>query len=385
MPSYNDLNPQGFLGQEWAADESGRIRTVERLLALRAGLNDQDDGIPPRAMNTLLIGTWNIREFDSANWGARLPESYAYIAEIVDRFDLVAVQEVREDLRALERLMDRLGHHWSYLVSDVTDVALTAGNGERLAFLFDTRKVRFLGQTGELVLPPLRVTTRDAKGKKSTTTVPAKQAARTPLMAAFQVGWTKFVLTTVHIVWGDDEADPTDRVEEIGQIARFIKDRSETPSEPIHNFVVLGDFNIFSGSDETMRALEVGGGFTIPDAIKRADGSNIKRDRKYDQIVFRNRPERFEHTGRAGVFDTYKYVMTSADEPAYRPYIDRYIGARHAEGKKTPKPPKDQKAAVTQYNAWRTHQMSDHLPLWAEFRVDFADTYLNEIRLPAQP
>ena len=334
-------------------------------------------------MNKLLIGTWNIREFDSGNWGARLPESYAYIAEIVDRFDLVAVQEVREDLRALERLMDRLGQHWSYLVSDVTDRALTAGNGERLAFLFDTRKVRFLGQTGELVLPPLRVSTVDASGKKVTATVPAKQAARTPLMAAFQVGWTKFVLTTVHIVWGDDKAAPPDRVEEIGQIARFLKDRSETPTEPVHNFVLLGDFNIFSASDDTMVALEKGGGFTIPDAIKQADGSNIKGDRKYDQIAYRNRPERFEHTNRAGVFDYYQYVMTDADERAYRPYIDRYIQERHAAGKKTPKLPKDHKAAVTQYNAWRTHQLSDHLPLWAEFRVDFADTYLSEIRQPA--
>jgi len=381
VPYYADLNPRGALGPEWAADEQARVRAIDRLLALRAALDDPGTGVPPRSMNTLLLGTWNIREFDSDNWGTRLPESYAYMAEIIDRFDLVAVQEVREDLQALERLMHRLGKHWAYLVSDVADKARTAGNGERLAYLYDTRKVRFLGQTGELVLPPLKVKTKDASGKTVTQIVPAEQAARTPLMAAFQVGWTKFVLTTVHIVWGSDQANPPNRVEEIRAIANFLKERSDTPTEPIHNFVVLGDFNIFAGGDATLAALE-SGGFTIPDAIKQADGSNIKRNRKYDQIAFRHRPERFEHTGRAGVFDYYPHVFTGDDRPAYRPYIDRYIAERRAHNKKTPKEPKDDKAAATQYGAWRTHQMSDHLPLWAEFRVDFANTYLNEVRVP---
>ena len=34
---------------------------------------------------------------------------------------------------------------------------------------------------------------------------------------------------------------------------------------------------------------------------------------------------------------------------------------------------------MRQFNLWRTYQMSDHLPLWAEFRVDFSDDYLREI------
>jgi hypothetical protein len=30
----------------------------------------------------------------------------------------------------------------------------------------------------------------------------------------------------------------------------------------------------------------------------------------------------------------------------------------------------------------RTYQMSDHLPLWAEFRIHFSDEYLTEIAAP---
>lgn len=109
------------------------------MIELRDALDRTPGAPPPRDLGTLLLGTWNLREFDSATWGARLLESYLYIAEIVNRFDLVAIQEVRQDLRALQRLRDRLGSHWDWLVSDVTDGK--AGNGERLAFLYDTRKV----------------------------------------------------------------------------------------------------------------------------------------------------------------------------------------------------------------------------------------------------
>ena len=54
---------------------------------------------------------------------------------------------MRADLRALKDLQYRLGPNWSYLVSDVTRG--TAGNQERLAYLYDTRKVRFLGIAGD--------------------------------------------------------------------------------------------------------------------------------------------------------------------------------------------------------------------------------------------
>jgi len=75
-------------------------------------------------------------------------------------------------------------------------------------------------------------------------------------MAAFQVGWTKFVLATVHIIYGDKTAEPVARVEEIGQIARFLRHRTDIKTEPIRAIIIiLGDFNIFSDSDATLREI----------------------------------------------------------------------------------------------------------------------------------
>jgi len=120
--------------------EEGK-RTAERLLKLREALERE---IPERRIGgTLLLATWNIREFDSATYGDRRDEPLLYIAEIIDHFDLVAVQEVRDNLKALERLMDLLGSWWKHLLTDVTEGR--PGNRERMAFLYDSRKVRFGG------------------------------------------------------------------------------------------------------------------------------------------------------------------------------------------------------------------------------------------------
>ncbi|MDR0491100.1 MAG: hypothetical protein LBH28_07655, partial [Oscillospiraceae bacterium] len=84
MPAYPSIKR--------ISDNSEKARVVERLLALRAQLNRD---IPAKtATEPLLLATWNIREFGDN----RRSESLHYIAEIISRFDLVAVQEVASNL-----------------------------------------------------------------------------------------------------------------------------------------------------------------------------------------------------------------------------------------------------------------------------------------------
>ena len=91
-----------------------------------------DKVIPPKTVDpTLLLATWNIREFGGTKSDGREKEPLFYIAEIMSRFDMIAVQEVRDNLDALEELMTILGGWWKYLVSDVTLGA--QGNRERHA------------------------------------------------------------------------------------------------------------------------------------------------------------------------------------------------------------------------------------------------------------
>jgi hypothetical protein len=162
-------------------------------------------------------------------------------------------------------------------------------------------------------------------------------------------------------------------------LAKFLGAEAKSKTAWAKNMIVLGDFNIFSTSDATMRALTEDGDFAVPEGVKDLSGTNLGRNRKYDQIAYRAKGARFESTGRAGAFDYYEHVFKADDSSTYRPYIDEYIEKRHAAGKKSPKKPADAAAALSQFKTWRTYQMSDHLPLWAEFRVDFSDDYLREI------
>ncbi len=49
---------------------------------------------------------------------------------------------------------------------------------------------------------------------------------------------------------------------------------------------------------------------------------------------------------------------------------------------KTGKPAKTDLAA---FKTWRTWQMSDHLPLWAEIKMDFTEAYLSSLKSKNEP
>ncbi len=120
-----------------------------------------DHSIPAKQLDhNLLIATWNLRAFGglTEKWVSGAADSpkrnladICYIAAVASRFDAMAVQEVRGDLRALRYLLKALGPDWGVIMTDVTESA--GGNDERLAFLFDTRRVKPSGLAGEFAEP----------------------------------------------------------------------------------------------------------------------------------------------------------------------------------------------------------------------------------------
>ena len=354
MPAYRRLD-----------EEPTKARILDGLGRLRAQLKAE---VPARTLDaTLLLATWNVREFDSPAYGTRTRDAQYFIAEVVSHFDLVAVQEVRRDLTALYTLVELLGPDWRFVMTDATEGR--AGNDERMVFLYDSRKVEFTGLAGEVVLPPI-VTKVDGR----TVTTPAGQVARTPYTVGFRCGWTTFQLATVHILWGESVEDSPPRTEEIRQVAGFLAARADDPvadrASGLGTLVLLGDFNIFRPESAGLAALGEHG-WEVPKELQAIGGSNLAGDRKYDQIAVRPDRHWFEPTGRAGVVDYYQSVMRAEDEAAYRPdmgdaYAATKVGVARSEAQRH-----------TYYRSyWRTFQMSDHLPLWIEVRTDYADEYL---------
>ena len=120
---------------------------VEDIARLRRRIKDSK--LPGKLTDcNLLIGTWNIRAFGNIykKWEEN-PQSpkrnlraMAYIAEIIRRLDVVAIQEVKRDTTGIRMLVNEfLGPDWGLIISDVT--VGSEGNAERLIEL--ARKVGY--------------------------------------------------------------------------------------------------------------------------------------------------------------------------------------------------------------------------------------------------
>jgi len=311
---------------------------ADRLLRLRALLNGQI--ISKRRANSLIVGSWNIRHFDGGR--KRLPESYHYIAEIIDHFDICAIQEVK-DIESMEKLMRLLGRNWDYFINDSSGEG--RGNHERMAFVYNRDKVFFRNLIGELVL---------SKG-----VLPGdEQVGRTPFFASFQSGWFKFTLCSAHIVFEEAAGRPL-REDEINAIAAILKQRANAADE-VH--IMLGDMNIETLSDAGMKALQ-NNGFLVPDL----GTTSLVGSKYYDQIAFTG-PAKETRMLNKGVIRWQEAVFGDHDAAAYEA-----IAAATREPPHTGQPYSNWASA---YQSWRTHEMSDHLPVWIELEVDYSNEYL---------
>ncbi len=187
------------------------------------------------------------------------------------------------------------------------------------------------------------------------------QFARQPFLVALQAGWLKLVLCTVHIYYGKGRAGLARRNAEIRALTKFLAKRaqSEKDSDANNFFVVLGDFNIVGRDHATMKSLTTND-FDVPEALQSVPGTNVPKDKAYDQIAYWTGKGKWEtvtmfEVARAGVFDFFETVYTDADEEIYKPLMEK---------------------ESWKYKDWRTFQMSDHLPMWIELRTDFAEEYL---------
>lgn len=328
------------------------IRTIEDVVRLRRRLA----GVPPKRVDhNLLICSWNIRAFGglhplwSENEGSpkRNLRGLALIAEVIPRFDVIAVQEVRRETTALRRLLDDfLGPAWDVILSDVTVGA--QGNTERLAFIYDTRRVRLSGLAGEIVLPPVEVDVEDPDtGETIVELQPARQFARTPYIVGFEAAGTRFSLLTAHIEYGGGADDRIDEIEALAaHTAAEIRDRA-TDSE-YGPLIVLGDFNIDKRGDDPLFQAFVSTGLTVPAALRGLKTTYGTEPKFYDQIAWFMGAMGLGFSGRAGVVD----------------FVDAVF--------------KD----LSTFSM--TYRVSDHFPLWAEFVLDRSEAQMAE-RLGVDP
>lgn len=286
-------------------------------------------GVPARSESRLLVGTWNI-----ANLGAhaRRPDDLRVIAGILSFFDLVAVQECREDCGHLQDILRNMGSSYRLLFSDA------GGNNERLVFIYRPRKVTLLEKIGEIAFPP-----SDYKNIK----IPGVARRfdgfdRTPYLAAFRAGKTAFMFVNVHSFFGSmSRASVERRALETLAVARWADRRRRSRFAFTKEIFVMGDFNMPKREK----------GDAIYDALTRLGlelprhstevGSSLSTDNHYDQVAYFP-GESADLLVQSGVFDydtvAFRELWESRDAKDFKTYCRYYI--------------------------------SDHRPLWVELKPE---------------
>jgi endonuclease/exonuclease/phosphatase family metal-dependent hydrolase len=310
----------GSISQELA---KGLLALQSRIAAAKIPSSKLDESIN--------LATWNIRDFGKVR---RSEAAVHYIAEIIGQFDLVGLVELRDNLTDLGRVLKILGPYWRAVYSDMIPDA--GGNHERVAYIFDKRAVVFNGLAAEAQAP---------RKKDGTEYLSEKSFWRSPYFASFKSGIFDFVVLTTHIRWGDSlEA----RTKEIGMLADWIDAKRQEKYSEDKDLMVMGDFNIPSRQDPTFAAITKYG-LQIPSKLLGAPGTNLVKDKRYDQILhYPIYPANFNAAG--GVLDFY--------------IDDSHITELFPDGL--------DKTAFT-------YQLSDHLPLWIQINTDISGFELEQI------
>ena len=345
---YYDNIPKGgisFTAQTSIPEQ--KTRTHKNLKLLNQEIKDQ---LPKKSnKNNLLLATWNIKELGGARYGGRSEEALAYIAEVISHFDIVAVQEVKEDLRPLEQVMGYLGKHWEKKFTGVTDG--NSGNNERLGFIYDNRKIQLGDMTDQIVL----------REDKRTDSLITRQIARTPYLAEFIFNESSIHFCNVHFYFGAQDGPRLQRrLDEIRNTTAYLIKRLEDKSNPMSHMVLLGDMNVVKLDHQTMTVLKESG-FFVPD-ISINKPTSIFKERYYDQIAFATKNENFKfNILSGGSLDFFQFVYRDEDLPIYEPVFSESYRAGRA--------PETTEKKSKYYKIWKSHQMSDHLVKWIELSL----------------
>jgi endonuclease/exonuclease/phosphatase family metal-dependent hydrolase len=226
-----------------------------------------------------------------------------------------------------------MGGTWRMLFSD------TAGNDERMAFLYDSRKAKVLEEIGEIAVPPKDLPHIKLPGVTET----FHGFDRNPYLATFQVGQTSLLFVNVHLCYGSEaKTDMNRRALETFAVARWADQRRKSEFSFAREVVALGDFNMpkQDPGDPIFQAL-TSKGLEVPKHTSEV-GSNQASDKHYDQIAF------FPGDTKAcfkqmGVFDFDTVLFKSLWNDSARTKAD--------------------------FDAYTRYYMSDHRPLWMELGV----------------
>jgi len=167
-------------------------------------------------ISEIKLATWNIRILSN---GSRDDTELAEIADILKRYDLIAIQEARDTI-VLDRLKTILPEY-NYIAS--SPVGRTVK--EIYAYFYKPSVISTIGTA--YTFPD-----------------PNDLFIREPYIACFRAGNFDFTLITIHVLYGDSETERREEIKLLDDVLLNV-DQNNDDEEDI---ILLGDFN-FNSTD----------------------------------------------------------------------------------------------------------------------------------------
>lgn len=295
----------------------------------------QHRGVPAKADDNLLVLTWNIEMLGAKK---RSPEDYRLIAEFIRPFDVAAIQEVKSNLEGLRAVLQNLPGYYRTIFTD------TAGNAERLAFVYDSRRVRAREQIAELAIPEAQMHDYDLPEKNRK----FNGFDRNPFLVSFERRGYRLTLANVHIYFGKESGvEYLKRLVEVHALAKWASREVRRKYAFDRNVVLIGDMNVerMDEADPVFQSL-IAFGYKPTDWTTKV-GTSLDDTKHFDQVAIY--PKRTLAPKVAGVLNLDKHLF-------------REIWSRHNLDPNS----------ASDLKSWREYcekHISDHRPLWASFGV----------------
>lgn len=167
---------------------------------------------PAGADEPFTLATWNVRFLSN---GSRDDAELTLIAQIISRYEFVALQEAR-DTAVLDRLLAMLPDY-TYLASP----PVGRGVSERYAFFYRPARVSVVAPAA--LCPD-----------------PDDRFIREPFVGHFRVDQFDFTVITIHVIFGDSVAERRTEVSALATVVAAVDEHNG----PENDVLLVGDFNL---------------------------------------------------------------------------------------------------------------------------------------------
>lgn len=372
--------------------------------------------LPQRRRDSVVIGSFNIRKLGAV--AKRTAHSWEFLKKTLSHFDLIAVQEIMDDLSGFEHLLSLLGRDYGMVVSDVTGAKPgSRGNAERLGYLFNWKRVKRTALASDITFDRSEIANnlynnrsafsrawtahtkklknweektaeRKAQGKKASTRPSVRlpqfiSFIRQPHCVSFRIEGKpnakpfEFLVVNAHLLYGENKQE---RQWEFMALLEWLTIRAKYIDKLYHpNILMLGDcnldFDIVPAMREDIDAFLKGLNKSVLKSKKAAEANfpllsthpahgilrtALRQEQTYDQIGF------FSNDKRLPTAEDNCTAGSAAGGYDYGVFNIANLIANALHGKDIDQVTSRQRKAIFKKAEF---DISDHMPVWVRIKL----------------